>query len=84
VSAGRHALGSPLVARGGLLDIPGREPLPRRPLPVLYALSRLRRAQPSPSNPTPRSARVVGSGTVLGIFSPLEIGALAEAVVVAN
>jgi len=26
----------------------------------------------------------VGSGTVLGIFSPLEIGALAEAVVVAN
>ena len=53
---------------------------------IVYAALPLRRpSQPSPKSALPRSAREAGSGTVASVsFSPLDIGALAEAVVVAK
>src|SRR5437868_12886735 len=48
------------------------------------ALRRCRPSQPRPKRARPKSARDPGSGTAVVSFSPLEIGALAEVVVVAN
>src|ERR1700738_1771848 len=45
---------------------------------------RRRPNKPSPKRALPRSTREAGSGTPFGKSSPLDIGALAEAVVVAN
>jgi hypothetical protein len=42
------------------------------------------RTQPSPNSALPKSASDIGSGTALVSFSPLDIGALADAVVVAK
>src|SRR5207248_10116553 len=61
---------------------------PERPPPRValgYAVARRRRPnKPSPKRAPHRSAREAGSGTPFGKSSPLDIGALAEAVVVAN
>src|SRR5438270_9032719 len=48
------------------------------------ARRRCRPSQPRPKRALPKSARDPGSGTAVVSFSPLEIGALAEVVVVAR
>jgi hypothetical protein len=45
---------------------------------------RYRPRKPSPKSAVPSRARDIGSGTGVPNFSPLDIGALAEGVVVAN
>src|SRR5712671_398347 len=60
-------------------------PLPPRSVGIFYAaLPRHRPSQPIPKRALPRRARDTGSGTATPNFSPLDIGALAEVVVVAN